>query len=90
MARLQRQVEREADESSERAEEVFRKMKAVQAEYVNVLNEEMLKRKEADNSMSRRIEEKAERFKQEMAVYHKQKDDEMKELYDFIEVSLVE
>lgn len=87
VGKLQRKIETESEESNENAEEVFRKLKTLQTEYVNILNSETVKRKESDLNMNRRIAERADKFKADLAAYHKQKDDEMKELYELIEVS---
>lgn len=88
ISKLQRQIDKEAEESTEKGEEVFRRLKSVQMEYINILNDESIKRKEAHFNMSKKIEEKTDKFKLDLALYHKQKDDEMKDLYDFIEVKL--
>lgn len=84
--KLQRQMDKDAEESNEKAEQVFRKLKSVQMEYLNILNDEALKRNDGDSNMSRRIDERVNSFKTDLGLYHKQKEDEMKELYEFIEV----
>ena len=87
ISKIQRQIDKEADESNDQADEVFRKLKSVQMEYTNIMNDEATKKKDGDFDLNKKIEEKTSNLRLDLATYHKQKENEMKELYEFIEVT---